>query len=225
MAISDVTSSSLWGDLNIDKKKETVTPSNELGKDAFLELMITQLKNQNPLEPQANAEFVAQLAQFSSLEGIQQLNDSVETLVGSNQSNQALQASALVGRTVKIETDYAYLPQDGRIYGTLDLPASTSGIQLNVYDSKGSLVFSEDLGAQEAGDLAFAWDGKLADGTEAPAGGYQFEAIATVNGKPTELTTYLGANVNSVTLGPNNTMTLNVAGVGPVTLSDIKEIL
>ena len=109
--------------------------------------------------------------------------------------------------------------------GTVDLPASTSGIQLNVYDSKGSLVFQEDLGAQQAGELAFAWDGKLADGTTLPAGGYSFEAVATIDGKPTEVSTYLGANVNSVTLGPNNTMTLNVAGVGPVSLSDIKEIL
>lgn len=225
MAVSDVSASSLLTDLSIDTKKETVTPSNELGKDAFLELMITQLKNQNPLEPQANAEFVAQLAQFSSLEGIQQLNDSVETLVGGFQSNQALQASALVGRTVKVETDYAYLPEGDRIYGTLDLPASTSGIQLNVYDSSGALVFQEDLGAQAAGELAFAWDGKLADGTVAPPGGYSFEAIATIDGEPTEVTTYLGANVNSVTLGANQAMTLNVAGVGPVALTDIKEIL
>ncbi len=225
MAVSDVTSSGLWTELNIENKKETVTPSNELGKDAFLQLMITQLKNQNPLEPQANAEFVAQLAQFSSLEGIQELNKSVETLVGASQSNQALQASALVGRLVKVETDYAYLPEDGRVYGTLDLESSTSSVRLNVYDSNGALVFQEDLGAQTAGELAFAWDGKLADGTTAPAGGYQFEAIATVDGKPTQVAAYLGVNVNSVTVGPNNTMTLNIAGVGPVSLSDIKEIL
>ena len=225
MAVSDVTNTGLWTELNIDNKKQKETPSNELGKDAFLQLMITQMKNQNPLEPQANAEFVAQLAQFSSLEGIQELNKGVDKLVGGSQSNQALQASALVGRTVKVESDYAYLPQDGRVYGTIDLPESTSGVQLNVYDSKGSLVFQENLGPQESGELTFAWDGKLADGTVAPAGGYQFEALSTVDGKPSQVSTYLGANVNSVTVGPNNTMTLNIAGVGPVSLSDIKEIL
>jgi flagellar basal-body rod modification protein FlgD len=225
MAVSDVAASGLLPDLDISNKRSATPRRNELGKDAFLELMITQLKNQNPLEPQGNAEFVAQLAQFSSLEGLQELNKSVSQMVGGFQSSQALQASALVGRLVKVETDYAYLPADGRIYGTVDLPASTSSVQLNVYDSSGALVYREDLGAQSAGELAFAWDGRLPDGTTLPAGGYSFAAIATIDGKPTKVITYLSANVNSVTLGANQSMTLNVAGIGPLPLSAVKEII
>lgn len=225
MAVSDVTSSGLLSDLSIDKKKEATTPSSELGKDAFLRLMITQMKNQNPLEPQANAEFVAQLAQFSSLEGITNLNETVSSLASGFQSNQALQASALVGRTVKIETDKAYLPEGGFVYGTVDLPASTASVRLNIYNTKGEMVYQEELGAQAAGELAFAWDGELEDGTTLAPGAYRFEAIATIDGKPEQVATYLSANVNSVTVGANQSMTLNINGIGPMALSEIKEIL
>lgn len=225
MAVTDISSSGLMSDLSIDKRKESITPSNELGKDAFLELMITQMKNQNPLEPQGNAEFVAQLAQFSSLEAMQGLNSGMDKLVGGFQSNQALQASALVGRVVKVDTDKAYLPEQGHVYGSIDLPASSASVRLNIYNTKGEMVYQEELGAQSAGELAFAWDGALEDGTTLPAGAYRFEAVATIDGKPEQVSTYLGANVNSVTMGANQTMTLNVNGIGPMALSEIKEIL
>jgi flagellar basal-body rod modification protein FlgD len=226
MAISQVESTSLYSELGLGKKQDDKkTGDDELGKDAFLELMITQMKNQNPLEPQGNAEFVAQLAQFSSLEGITNLNETVTKLAGGFQSSQALQASSLVGRTVKIETDKAYLPEGGHVYGTVDLPYSTSGVRINVYNDKKELVFQEDLGAQEAGEVVFAWDGKLEDGTTLAAGRYTFEAIATHDGKPQQVGTYLGANVNSVTIGTDQQVTLNIAGAGPVALTEVKEIL
>ena len=80
--------------------QEGKTPGgNELGKDAFMELMLAQLKNQNPLEPQDNGDFIAQLAQFSSLEEMQNLSGSVDDVVGQFRSSQALQASAMVGKT------------------------------------------------------------------------------------------------------------------------------
>lgn len=83
------------------------TGKKELGKDAFLQLLVTQLKNQNPLEPQDNGEFVAQLAQFSSLEGITTLNETVSGIAGNYNSSQALQASSLVGRSVIAPGDKA----------------------------------------------------------------------------------------------------------------------
>lgn len=225
MAITDVRNESWYETLGIQKKQPEKGVNKELGKDAFLTLMVAQLKNQNPLEPMENSEFVAQLAQFSSVEGIQKLNETVGSMATSFQSSQALQASSLVGRWVKIPTDVAYKGAEGQIAGTVAVPASTSNLQLNIYDKSGELVWSEDLGSQKAGDVSFVWDGVTTSGEVLPAGAYKFEAIAGVNGKPVQLETYLSANVNSVTLGNNNTMVLNVAGFGPVKLSDVKEIL
>ena len=199
--------------------------SQTLGQDAFMHLLVTQLKNQNPLDPQDNTAFVAQLAQFSSLEGITSLNSTVTSLAGSLQSSQALQASALVGRSVAIETDEATLATGGHVAGWIELPQSTSGLLMNVYNSSNALVFSKELGPQAAGDLPFAWDGTATDGTQLPAGTYRFEALSQDNGESTAQATYLGANVNSVTIGANQEVILNVQGIGPIALSEVKEIL
>src|SRR5690349_8345506 len=101
--------------LDIAKKTPTVKKSNELGQDAFLELMITQMKNQDPLSPQSNSEFVAQLAQFSSVQGIEKLNANFNSFSSGFQSNQALQASSLVGRSVSVESKTSILVDKGII--------------------------------------------------------------------------------------------------------------
>jgi flagellar basal-body rod modification protein FlgD len=100
--INDVTGAGALSQYDIAQKKPKETSSNELGKDDFLKLMIAQLNNQNPLEPQANAEFVAQLAQFSQVEGIQNMSKGFESLSNSYKSSQALQASSLVGGAVTV---------------------------------------------------------------------------------------------------------------------------
>jgi flagellar basal-body rod modification protein FlgD len=229
MAVGNVGASSLLENLSIDKKtSDAASSGNEktkLDKNAFLKLMIAQLKHQNPLEPTSNADFVAQLAQFSSVEGIQELNSTVGQIASGNQSSQALQASSLVGRTVKVATNTSTLGSSGKVAGTVEVPVTTSGVQMSVFNSAGELVFKEDLGAQKAGDVPFVWAGKNANGEPMPAGDYRFTATSTFDGKPLQLKTYLGANVNSVTLGANNTVTLNVQGLGPVPVGSIKEIL
>lgn len=226
MSVDNVNGNSVLDQLNYERKtQKPAGPSNDLGQDAFLRLMITQMNNQNPLEPQKNSEFVAQLAQFSSVEGLQNLNNTVNGLVNGYQSSRALQATALVGRAVKIPAESGYLGEGGVLVGSVDLPATTSSLTMNVYNEAGELVWNRELGAQEAGDLSFAWDGELDDGSMLPPGKYRFEALATIDGQPEQLQTYLAANVNSVTLGPDNTLTLNVAGVGPVALSEVREIL
>ncbi|MGI9284708.1 MAG: flagellar hook assembly protein FlgD [Pseudomonadales bacterium] len=203
---------------------EDETKKNELGQNAFLELMITQLSNQDPLSPQEGAEFVAQLAQFSSVEGIQNLNTTVNDLAGSFRSSQALQASALVGRSVRVPTDFASLATGEPVKGSVELPLTTNQLQIDVYDSAGQLVSQRSLGAQAAGDVDFTWDGIKTDGTQAEPGEYQIRASALIEGENTELVTHLNANIDSVTLGQGSEVTLNVARVGPVALADVKEL-
>ncbi len=203
---------------------EDEVKKNELGQNAFLELMITQLSNQDPLSPQEGAEFVAQLAQFSSVEGIQKLNTTVDDLAGSLRSSQALQASALVGRSVRVPTDVANLVADQSVRGSVELPLTTSQLQIDVYDPAGQLISQRSLGPQVAGDVDFAWDGIKTDGSQAAPGNYQIRASAVIDGENTELVTHLNANIDSVTLGQGSDVTLNVAGIGAVALADVKEL-
>ncbi|MFK8019571.1 MAG: flagellar hook assembly protein FlgD [Pseudomonadales bacterium] len=208
---------------------EAVPKENELGQDAFLQLLVTQLSNQDPLSPSDNGDFIAQLAQFSSVEGIQSLNGSVEDMATSLRSNQALQASALVGRSVQLPTDGAQLQEGGAVQGSMTLPVPTEQIQIRVYDESGQLVNEEIMrnettGVIAAGDIPLNWNGKNKDGEQAPAGNYRIEAEALVSGEPQALETHFNSNVDSVTIGASNEVTLNVAGVGPVSLSKVTEI-
>jgi len=137
MSVTDTTSSLSLKDILANSSIKTNTSADglaaatnsatgkkALGKDAFLQLLVTQLKNQNPLEPQDNGEFVAQLAQFSSLEGITTLNDTVSGLASNYNSSQALQASSLVGRSVIAPSDKSVVDTSKSFSGTIAVPAS-----------------------------------------------------------------------------------------------------
>lgn len=226
MAMSDNSiSSSAISHLAAQQKFQSEPKKNELGQDAFLKLMITQMNNQNPLDPQSNSEFVAQLAQFSSVEGLERLNHSIDSLVGSFQSSQALQASSLVGRQVSVATEVANLTSGEEVRGTVNVPYDTRSVTLNVYSSTGELVFTDSLGAMGAGQQAFNWSGSDDVGNPLPSGRYRIEMTADYGGETLQLGTEMRANVDSVTVGANGTLTLNVDGVGPVLLSKVRNII
>ena len=214
----------------------TTTGGSALGKDDFLKLMITQMKNQNPLNPTDNTAFVAQLAQFSSLESLNNLNSSFQTLASSLTSNQALQASSLVGRSVSVNADTTVYQQGALVSGMANIPQSTPDVRVMIYNAdNGALVQQVDAGAQSAGNMVFRWDGgnfevngKLVQSVQAgqqppAAGNYKFVVQAVQDGKPLQLQTALSANVNSVTLDPDKGLILNLAGIGPVAIGDVKQ--
>ncbi|MBM3108532.1 MAG: flagellar hook assembly protein FlgD [Pseudomonas sp.] len=204
---------------------KTGNAGSALGKDAFLQLLVTQMKHQNPLDPQENGEFVAQLAQFSSLEGMQTLNDSVATIGGAFLSSIALQASSLVGRNVVVETDKSVVDTSKEMKGSINLTSSSTLTTVGIYDSEGELVRTLDLGSQKGGKVDFTWDGKDSDGEIAPAGTYTFKASGTIDGTAKAMTTNLPASVSSVTMGGNGSeMMLNLAGLGSIALSKIQSI-
>ncbi|MEQ9728044.1 flagellar hook assembly protein FlgD [Pseudomonas sp. WHRI 8822A] len=203
--------------------KQDSTQNKELGKDQFLNLLVAQLNNQNPLEPQGNGEFIAQLAQFSTVEGVEKLNSSMETILSGYQSSQALQASSLVGRKVIVPVDKAVVDTSESFKASAVLPTSSSNVYVNVYDSAGTVVNRINLGEQQAGNVSFIWDGKDSSGNVMKPGTYKFEAQATYGNETKALYTLLPANVDSVTLGGNELM-LNLAGIGNVPLSQVQVI-
>jgi len=203
----------------------SATGNKALGKDAFLQLLVTQLKNQNPLEPQDNGAFVAQLAQFSSLEGITTLNDTVSGLASNYNSSQALQASSLVGRSVIAPGDKAVVDTTKSLSGTVVVPSSVASATLKITDVSGKTVRTIDLGSQKAGNASFIWDGKNDAGETVPAGTYTFGATSTIDGKSVALITNLPATVNSVTISQTGgELMLNLAGLGSVALSKVQTI-
>lgn len=197
--------------------------NKDLGKNEFLELLVAQLNNQNPLEPQGNGEFIAQLAQFSSLEGIEKLNSSMGDIISSVHSSQALQASTLVGREVIFAGDKAMVDTSEEFKGSVLVPQSSGNVYVSIYDSAGSLVNRVNLGAQEAGNQSFVWDGTDSSGELLPSGQYKFKAEGSFDGETQGLYTMLPARVDSVTLDRNGgEMLLNIAGLGTLPLSQVQ---
>ncbi|MFN2362630.1 MAG: flagellar hook assembly protein FlgD [Marinobacter sp.] len=197
---------------------------SELGKNEFMELMIAQLKNQNPLEPQENGEFISQLAQFSSLEEMQGLSGSVDDVASQFRSTQALQASAMVGRSVLAPSSVGILGAEGQMTGNVEVPNSTGSLRVSIENQAGERVRQIDMGSQQAGVTGFSWDGKDGNGNSLPPGPYKVVAEASTPDGPEQLSTMLSANVDSVSLGKGGNITLNLAGMGSIALSEVEQI-
>lgn len=198
--------------------------SSELGKNQFMELMIAQMENQSPLDPQDNGEFISQLANFSSLEEMQKLTTQVESFSTQYQSSQALQASAMVGRTVLVPGTETTMGTDGKISGIADLEASTGSLKISVFNGSGELVKQVDMGQQLAGSVPFTWDGTNSEGEQMPYDEYTIKAEAASDGENSPVTTLLSANVSSVSIGQTGSISLNLSGMGAIPLSEVREI-
>lgn len=198
---------------------------DELGQSDFLKLMITQFKNQDPFEPMDNGQFLGQLAQFSTVSGIDSLNSGFTGLEGALRDEQALQAANLVGRTVVAESDVAYYDGSTPVTGGIDLPAAAAGVQVDITDGTGQLVQRLSLGQQAAGTVSFEWDGRNSDGEVVEAGRYSLSARVIRGQNIESVPTLLEARVDSVTLGRfGGGMTLNLTGGGSLSLSQIYRI-
>ena len=207
-------------------KQETKQASGELGQSEFLELMLTQIKHQDPLNPSESGEFLSQLAQFGTVNGITELQSSFESLASSLQSSQALQASTLVGRSVLIPSSVGQLENGQGLQGAIEISASTSNLNVTIQDAVGQVVRQIELGTHEAGLVNFTWDGLDSSGQAVTPGNYLVSAQATIDGEVTTQPTFVQAKVESVTLAKDGNGTLlNLQGLGSVQISDIKEVL
>jgi flagellar basal-body rod modification protein FlgD len=198
---------------------------DQLGQADFLELMVTQLKNQDPFSPMENGDFITQMAQFSSVTGLAELQQSFNKLANSLQSNQALQASSLVGRTVLVPSAVGSLPAGGTMSGAIDLPASSATVGLTIQDGAGQVIRRLELGSQASGEVYFNWDGLGNDGLPAPAGRYYINADAGFDGETVAVETLVSASVESVTLGQGGQgLTLNLTDGNVVDFASVREI-
>ncbi len=218
------TDNNIFANLGLTRELET-KKRDELGQAQFLELMVTQLTNQNPFEPMENGDFIAQMAQFSSVSGLNQLNENFADLAASLTSNQALQAGALVGHDIVAPLEYGLLPAGGGLSGEINVPSSTGDLRITVSDTSGALVREINLGMQSPGPLEFKWDGTTNYGDYAPPGVYRIEAQASFGGETSALETLITARVNSVSLNPNGQgLKLNLDGLGSISLNDVAQI-
>ena len=189
-----------------------------------MQLMVTQLKNQDPFKPLEPEQFLGQLAQFSTVNGIESMRNSLTGLSASLQGSQVLQGATLVGRSVLAAGQVAQLSDTGTISGALGVPAGAGNVQVRVIDSSGSLVRSFSVPAN-AELSEFSWDGLDNGGARMPAGQYALEAVASVGGRQESVEMLLRQRVDSVTIDPaGGALRLNTAG-GAIALGDVRRIM
>lgn len=197
---------------------------DKLGQDAFLKLMTTQLQNQDPFKPMDNGAFLGQIAQFSTVSGIQDLQDSFSTFSSSLTSNQGLQAATLINHDVLIPADWVKLSDQG-IQGAAELTSASNSVTANVYDASGQLVKTIPLGSQDAGMVNYSWDGTRDDGSQAPPGEYKIQIDSKVGGQSIAVENLVRTKVESVSFGSSGEgIKLSLTGLGERNFSEVRQI-
>jgi flagellar basal-body rod modification protein FlgD len=194
-----------------------------LGKDDFLHLLITQLQNQDPLNPTDHTEFTAQLAQFSSLEQLNNVNTNLEQLQNFQASTNNSQAVSLLGKEITTNGNYLKLADGGPVGCDVSLSRDAADVVVTVYDSTGGFVKTFESQNLAAGEHTLMWDGKDKDGNQAPDGSYTFEILAAdANGDEIGAQTFFTGTVDKVTF-INNTPFLISEGQ-KIALGDVIQV-
>jgi flagellar basal-body rod modification protein FlgD len=191
--------------------------SNEAGSaDRFLKLLVTQLQNQDPLNPMDNAELTSQMAQINTVTGIENLNTSVQALHSQFVQMQALQGASLIGRDVTVEGQQ--LSFDGSTAEAgFSLEGPADAVQVDILNGAGQVVESLQLGAQESGRHGFEWDAsKYPD-----AANYSFRVTATLGTTAVEATPLMLDRVQSVGLDGTSGLMLTLERSGAVPYGDV----
>ncbi|MBI5429603.1 MAG: flagellar hook assembly protein FlgD [Nitrosomonadales bacterium] len=192
-------------------------------QDRFLKLLVTQMKNQDPLNPMDNAQVTSQMAQLSTVTGIDKLNATLQALSDSMVSNQSLQAASMIGHGVLVPGKGLDL-NSGTAFGGVDLPQSVDKVEIAIYDQAGALVRNVKLGAQPVGLMNWQWDGRDDAGASVADGSYTFTVSATQAGKAVDTTALQFGMVNSVTQDKQG-VALSVGHLNGVALSQVRQIV
>jgi flagellar basal-body rod modification protein FlgD len=225
MAINGIDSEGAYAFLN-KGTKASVEEKNAgtLAMEDFMSLMTTQLKNQDPLKPMESGDFLGQIAAFGTVSGIGDLQTSFESFAKSMQSAQALQGSALVGRSVLVPSSIGNMTAENGLKGQINVAEPVTDLKVQIYSENGVAVRTIEMGAAD-GYTNFTWDGLSDNGEALTPGVYQFKATGTVGDTNTAFATATVAKVDSVLVGSGGQgLVLNLGGIGSVPFSEAQEI-
>jgi flagellar basal-body rod modification protein FlgD len=212
----------LFEKLGLNKQSDAQKAnSDKLGQSDFLKLMTTQLQNQDPFAPMDNGDFIAQMAQFSTVTGIQDMNASLGKLVEEFDQARIATASNLLGHSVLVPGNIGRPDDEGELHGVLDLPEATISTQLNYVDTDtNNSLFKEDLGPRAAGLVGFKWS-DIPEEILASNKRIKIEALIDTGNGPEQLSPSIYSKVISASVGTGETkqVLLNVEDYGDLDVS------
>lgn len=194
----------------------TSLPSQSMGQAEFLRLMTTQLVTQDPFNPVDNTQMVAQMAQFSQVAGIAEMNRSLQTIAAGLGGNRLSDAASWIGHSMLVESDIATPLRDGSYAGEFALEGAAEDVTVSFVDENGAVVHTETLGDRPAGATAFSWDGK--NGDEVVAGGpLRMVVTATQGGRSINVPTAAWTSIGGIQSPANGGEARLVTGLGLLT--------
>lgn len=216
--------SAIISSLNAKRNTTSNTESSvATTENRFLKLLVTQMKNQDPLNPMDNAQVTSQMAQLSTVSGIDKLNATLQALSDSMSMGQSLSATSMIGHGVLIAGSAITL-KDGKAIGGIELTQPADSVKVLIQDAAGNTVSTMQMGAQKAGVTPLVWDGQTDAGTAAANGTYKFSVEAMLAGNKIDANALTFGMVNAVTPGTNGA-TLDVGSAGSVPMSAVKQII
>lgn len=229
MATNSVTSAgtspaiqALLDSVNTSSGTTASKSTTNAAQDRFLKLLTTQLKNQDPLNPLDNAQMTSQLAQISTVDGIEKLNATLQQILANNADAQTMQAAALVGKTVMVAGNNLTLTSAGAV-GGVELASAADQVTVTIKDANGLVVKTLNLGSRPAGVNDFSWDGTNDAGTAAVAGNYSISVAAKQGQDKVTAAALQLAQVNSVARDAQG-LSLDMGALGKLSLADIKQL-
>ena len=203
-------------------KQKSTSEINDT-ENRFLAVLVAQMNNQDPLNPLDNAQVTSQMAQINTVKGIEQLNRTVEMLVGKANANEQMAALTAVGRQVLVKGESITL-YDGQAAAGFELPSDVEKVTVTIRDAAGKILHTADLGNAKAGIHTFIWDGKTDSGQDAVNNVYRFEVEGTAHGQKIDATELAIGRIDG--LVPNQQQaTFQISGLPPATLADIRQFL
>jgi flagellar basal-body rod modification protein FlgD len=221
-AVDNTKSSSILAAMNSNSGSNASATSEDM-QNRFLTLLVAQLENQDPLNPLENAEITSQLAQMSTVQGIEQLNLTLSSLVNSLADSQAIQASALIGKTVLVPGSNISL-LNGEAFGSVNLAGPADTVTVKIYDASGNLVQTQSLGPVDAGQLLFSWDGLNSSGEAAADGAYTFKVTASNGSAPVGVDSLQIGMVAALTRMASGNFLLDLGPLGQYDFSDVQQV-
>ena len=199
--------------------------SSDMGQQDFIALMLAQMKNQDPTKPLDPNDFMSQLAQYSTVSGIQELKQSFDAMAAMLSTDQSLKATGMVGHDVMTPGNTGVLEEGGNVAGQVLLDSSVTDLNIKIYDAQGSLIRTIPMGGQGAGAAQFKWDGFAEDGNPALPGDYKLVAEVEVDGSVQEAAMEVRSRVESVSLSPYGGILLNLDNGDSISLDAIQTIM
>lgn len=202
--------------------KTTTKNATQEAQDRFMTLLVTQMKNQDPLNPLDNAQVTSQLAQLSTVTGIDKLNETVTAMSANFLSGQNLQAASMIGHGVVVPGNSLEL-KDGRSVFGFELPQSATSLKIEIKNEAGLTVKTMSADSADSGFNSLTWDGKNDSGEVMPNGNYSFSVAAKSGEQNLDVTGLSFGLVSSIAFGTQGAK-LTVGNWGEVNMSDVRQI-